>query len=111
MHSPRSSHLQALTHTLRFLQHTFGQGILLQGSDQLTLQAFSDSVWASCPYSRKSITGYLLMLGKFHISWRSKKQSTVSKSSLEVEYRAMAFAAFEVAWTVRLLAKLGVDHL
>ena len=110
MHCPRSSHLSALQHTLRYLQHTLGQGILIQGHDKLILQAFSDSDWASCPDSRKSVTGYLLLLGKSPISWCSKKQSTVSKSSSEAEYRAMASAASQVAWTVRLLQELDVSQ-
>lgn len=111
MHSPRSSHMEALNHTLRYVAHTEGQGILLKATDQLTLQVFSDSDWASCPDSRRSITGYVLQLGSSPISWKSKKQATVSKSSSEAEYRAMASAAAEVSWMVRLLEELGVSHL
>lgn len=63
MQAPRSSHLQALAHTLRYINHSVGQGIMLKGSNELTLQAFSDSDWASCPESRRSITGYVLLFG------------------------------------------------
>lgn len=111
MQSPRTSHLEALHHTLRYVAQTAGQGILLQASDKLTLQAFSDSDWASCPDSRRSITGYVLQLGSSPISWKSKKQPTVSKSSSESEYRAMASAAAEVTWMVRLLNELGLTNL
>ena len=111
MHAPRTSHWEALHHTLRYLSHTSGQGILLRATDTLSLQAFSDSDWASCSDSRRSVTGYILLLGNSPISWKSKKQGTVSKSSSEAEYRAMASAASEVAWTVRLLEELGVQKL
>ncbi|XP_048502878.1 uncharacterized mitochondrial protein AtMg00810-like [Beta vulgaris subsp. vulgaris] len=111
MHKPCVSHVQALTHTLRYLNHTTGQGILLKASPQLTLQAFSDSDWAACPTTRTSVTGYVLLLGNSPISWKSKKQSTISKSSSEAEYRAMAQAASEVTWMVRLLEELGVSSL
>ena len=57
------------------------------------------------------ITGYFLLFDQSSISWKSKKQTTVSKSSSEAEYRAMASAAFEVTWTVRLLEELGVTNL
>lgn len=58
------------------------QGILLNGSDQLHLQAFSDSDWAACLDTRISVTSYILRLGNSPISWKSKKQSIVSKSSV-----------------------------
>lgn len=111
MQAPRTSHWEALTHALNYIHNTCGQGIILKGEDQLVLQVFSDSDWASCPDTRRSITGYLLLLGNSSICWKSKKQHTVSKSSSEAEYRAMSQAASEVAWVVRLLEELGVHNL
>ena len=111
MQAPRDSHLHALHHVLRYVNGTAGQGILLQGSDHLTIQAYSDSDWASCPSTRRSVSGYVIMLGSSPISWRSKKQGTVSRSSSEAEYRAMAQTASEVTWLVRLFAELGVTSL
>lgn len=106
MHSPRDQHFEALTHVLSYVKAIAGQGILLQGSPDLVLQAFSDSDWASCKDSRRSVTGYLLLLGKSPVSWKSKKQATVSRSSSEAEYRAMASAASEAVWLVRLFARV-----
>jgi len=110
MQSPRISHLLALGHTLRYLRGTSGQGILLNANGPLLLKAFSNSDWASCPFSRCSVTGYMVLFGTFPISWKSKKQLTVSKSSAEDKYRAMSQAASEVAWLVRLLSELGVPY-
>ena len=73
MQSPRSSHLLALEHTLRYLKGTSGQGILLKADGPLILKAFSDSDWASCTFSRRSVTGYMMLLGTSPISWKSKK--------------------------------------
>lgn len=81
-----------------------GQGILLNGTNKLVFQAYSDSDWADCPNTQRSISRYLLLLGSSLISWKSKKWTTVSKSSSEAEYHAMAAAASKVAWLVRLLA-------
>ena len=111
MQKPRTSHLQALQHTLRYIQGTIGQGIILKATDQLFLKAYSDSDWAACPFSRRSVTGYLIHFGSAPISWKSKKQCTVSKSSSEAEYRAMSQAAAEITWLVRLLEELGVQTL
>lgn len=95
MHTLMLPHLQTLHHVLRYLAHTLGQGILLQATAHLTLQASSDSDWASCPNTTRSVTGYVLLLGNSPTSWKSKKQ-TISRSSSEAQYRAMAAAAAEV---------------
>ena len=89
MQHPKTTHWEALQDTLNYAHSTCGQGIVLLGTNQITLQAFSNSDWASCPNSRRSITGYILLLGKSPISKKSKKQSTISRFSSEAEYRAM----------------------
>lgn len=61
--------------------------------------------------THRSVTGYILLLGGSPISWKSKKQSTIARSSSEAEYRAMAQASAEVTWVVRLLEELGVTKL
>lgn len=111
MQSPCFPHLNALHHTLSYVARTADQGILLRGSDKLTLQALSDYDCGAYAMTRRSITGYLLLFGQSPVSWKSKKQSTVSRSSSEAEYRAMASASFEITWTIRLLTELGVTAL
>lgn len=111
MQNPTDAHYQALTHTLNYLASTIDHGILLKASDQLRLQAYSDSDWGACLDTRRSVSGYLLLFGNSPISWKSKKQSTVSKSSSEAEYRAMSSAASEVTWVINLLTDLGVKDL
>lgn len=68
MRTPRFPHLQALNHTLRYVAYTIGHGILLEASNALTVQAFSDSSWASCPDTRRSITGYIVLFGNSSVS-------------------------------------------
>lgn len=111
MHVPTVAHFQALLHTVNYVGCSSGQGILLKASDSLCLQAFSDSDWGACSDTRKSISVYLLLFGKSPISWKSKKQTTVSRSSSKAEYRALASATSEVKWMVRLLDELGVPQL
>nr|CAD1840601.1 unnamed protein product [Ananas comosus var. bracteatus] len=71
------------------------------------LVAFSDADWAGCPNTRCSVTGWCMFLGNSLVSWKSKKQDRVSKSSTESEYRAMSAACSEITWLRGLLIELG----
>ncbi|XP_022024676.2 uncharacterized mitochondrial protein AtMg00810-like [Helianthus annuus] len=105
---PRSNHLEAVNRILGYLKATPGQGILLSRTGDSTLSAYCDSDWLGCPYTRRSRTGYFLLLGGTPISWRTKKQFVVSRSSAEAEYRAMATTVSEIIWVRWLLSELRV---
>lgn len=107
---PRHNHMEAATRILRYLKSTPGQGILLPKEGGSNLVAYSDSDWLGCPDSRRSRTGYLLILGGAPISWKSKKQSVVSRSSAEAEYRAMATTVSEILWIRWLLRELELTQ-
>lgn len=106
--SPRTTHLTALHHLLRYLKGSPGQGILYSTTSSLHLRGFSDSDWATCPITRRSITGYCIFIGDCLISWKTKKQPTVSRSSAEAEYRALAATTSEVTWIQYLLQDLQI---
>ncbi|KAJ9538193.1 hypothetical protein OSB04_030926 [Centaurea solstitialis] len=107
---PRQSHMEAATRVLRYLKSTPGQGILLPKKGDIKLVTYCDSDWLGCPFSRRSRTGYLLLLGGAPISWKSKKQSVVSRSSAEAEYRAIATTVSEILWVRWLLEELDVPE-
>ncbi|XP_020418045.1 uncharacterized protein LOC109948747 [Prunus persica] len=102
MHEPRVPHMDAAVRILRYLKYTPGQGILFPTQDDLKLKAFCDSDWAGCPTTRRSTTGYFVFLGNSLISWRTKRQKTVSLSSAEAEYRAMASTCCELLVAVSI---------
>ncbi|XP_070029686.1 secreted RxLR effector protein 161-like [Nicotiana sylvestris] len=108
MQQPKTSHWEAAFRLVRYLKGSPGQGILLKNSPCTELTAFCDSDWAACPNTRRSVTGYIIKLGDSIISWKSKKQHTVSRSSTEAEYRSMAVAVSEVIWITGLLRELNV---
>lgn len=106
MSAPHSVHLQAANRILRYLKNDPGQGLFFSASAALNLTAFSDADWAACPDSRRSVTGYCVFLGDALISWCCRKQPTVSRSSSEAEYRAMADTTCELIWLTSLLHDL-----
>nr|XP_043609556.1 secreted RxLR effector protein 161-like [Erigeron canadensis] len=108
---PRKSHMDAVTRILRYLKATSGQSILLPKEGGTNLVGYSDSDWLGCPLIRRSRTGYLILLGGAPISWKTKKQSVVSRSSAEAEYRAMAQTVSEIIWLHWLLQELGITQL
>ncbi|KAJ0939958.1 putative RNA-directed DNA polymerase [Helianthus annuus] len=105
---PRKNHMNAANRVLRYLNGIVGQDILLPRAGEPVLTAYCDADWLGCPYSRRSRTGYLLLLGGTPISWKSKKQSLVSRSSAEAEYRAMASTVSEILWVRWLLKDLQI---
>ncbi|KAM6584165.1 hypothetical protein CsatB_011167 [Cannabis sativa] len=110
MQEPRTEHWEAALRVVRYLKGTPGQGILLSAECDLTLQGWCDSDWAACPVTRRSLTGWLVFLGHSPVSWKTKKQHTVSRSSAEAEYRSMAAITCELKWLKGLLLSLGVNH-
>ncbi|CAA3032025.1 copia-type [Olea europaea subsp. europaea] len=110
MHAPTLSHLKMVRRILRYLKGTINLGLDFTSHTTLDLYAFSDSDWAGCPTTRHSTTGYCTFIGHNPISWCVKKQNTVSRSSTEAEYRAMAHTAAEITWLTFLLKDLGVPQ-
>ncbi|XP_023750046.1 secreted RxLR effector protein 161-like [Lactuca sativa] len=103
---PRRVHMEAANSVLRYLKTTIGQGILLPNTSDTNLVAYCDADWLGCPLSKRSRSGYVLLLGGAPISWKLKKQFVVSRSSAEAEYRAMATAVSEITWVRWLLEEL-----
>ncbi|XP_031127558.1 uncharacterized protein LOC116029651 [Ipomoea triloba] len=101
--TPTDEHLTAAHRVLLYIKKAPGQGLFYPKNGALQLNAFSDSDWASCSETRKSVTGFCVFLGSSLISWRSKKQATVSRSSSEAEYRALAATVCELQWLNLLL--------
>ncbi|XP_026378078.1 uncharacterized protein LOC113272465 [Papaver somniferum] len=88
---------------LRYLKHTVQHGLVLQISSDISLHAYTDSDWAGSLDDRKSTSGYCIYFGNNLVSWSTRKQKTLSKSSMEAEYRGIAIATSELIWLQSLL--------
>ncbi|KAG7549162.1 Retrotransposon Copia-like N-terminal [Arabidopsis thaliana x Arabidopsis arenosa] len=108
VNAPRQPHLNAAHRILRYLKNDPGQGVFYSANSTLTLRGFADADWSNCPETSRSISGYCVFLGDSLISWKSKKQDIVSRSSAEAEYRSMANATCELIWLNSMLEDLHV---
>ncbi|KAL0354232.1 UNVERIFIED_CONTAM: Retrovirus-related Pol polyprotein from transposon RE2 [Sesamum angustifolium] len=100
---------KAALHVVKYLKGYPSKGLFLPALNSFTLMAYSDADWASCPDSRRSLTGFCIFLGTTLVSWKTKKQTTVSRSTAEAEYRSMAAAVCEIRWISFLLLDFGIS--
>ncbi|KAI5337174.1 hypothetical protein L3X38_016443 [Prunus dulcis] len=107
MHAPRTTHLQAVKRILRHLKGSPSRGILMKKNGNTIIIGYSDADWAGCTVDRKSTTGYCTFVGGNLVTWKSKKQNVIARSSAEAEYRAMASLTCELIWLRSLLNDLG----
>lgn len=115
LQSPTEDHLIAAKRILRYVKGTMNLGLFYSKNTSLAdvlqtdIQAFCDADWAGDPNDRKSTTGFVVLVNNAPISWCSKKQHAVSRSSTEAEYRSMADATSEIQWLITLLKDLGIQ--
>jgi len=83
----------------------------VSSSPTFDLLAYCDADWAACSHTRKPVSGFVIFLGNTLISWKYKKQVTVSLSSAEAEYRSLRRVTAELAWLSRLLAELTMTSI
>jgi hypothetical protein len=105
MHTPREPHLTALKRILCYLRGSLDHG-LLQPSSTSELVVYTDADWAGYPDTRRSTSGYVVFLGANLVSWSTMLQPVVSRSSAEVEYRAVANGVAKASWMRQLLHEL-----
>lgn len=110
MHHPTTVHWQALKRLLRYLKGTIDLSLNLYRDSPLNLHAFSDANWAGDRDDFVSTGAYIVYLGRNPISWSSKKQKSIARSSTEAEYRSIAQTAAEITYVSHLMHELGVSH-
>jgi hypothetical protein len=105
MHDPCEPHLTVVKRILRYLQGTLDHGLLLRCASTLNLVVYIDVDWVGCLDTHRSTSGYAVFLGDKLVSWSSKRQNVVSRSSAEAEYHFVANGVVEVCWLRQLLVE------
>ncbi|GJU55213.1 ribonuclease H-like domain-containing protein [Tanacetum coccineum] len=106
MHDPREPHFAALKRILRYVRGTMDFGLHLYFSATTLLVVYIDADWADCPSTRMSTLGYCVFLRDNLLSWSTKRQHTIFRSSAEAEYRGVANVVAETTWVHNLLREL-----
>ncbi|GKE48466.1 ribonuclease H-like domain-containing protein [Tanacetum coccineum] len=106
MHDSQEPNFSALKRILLYVRGTLDYGLQLLSSSTTHLVAYLDADWAGCPTTHRSTLGYCVFLGNNLLSWSSKRQSTLSRSSAEADYHGVANAVAETCWLQNLLREL-----
>jgi Reverse transcriptase (RNA-dependent DNA polymerase) len=109
MQNPGRLHFTAAKRVARYLKATPHFGLFYPYGTALDLHAYVDSDWAGDSDDRRSITGYIIILGLAAVSWKSRKQPSVALSTAEAEYMAAAYCVQDVLFLLMLLADFGVQ--
>ncbi|RVW74747.1 Retrovirus-related Pol polyprotein from transposon RE1 [Vitis vinifera] len=108
MHNPGEQHMNAIMRILRYLKNAPGKGILFaKNVDHQSIEVYTDADWVGAVDDRRSTSGYFTFVGGNLVTWKSKKQNVVARSSAEAEFRGMALRLCEALWLRLLLQDLG----
>ncbi|TYJ97386.1 Beta-galactosidase [Cucumis melo var. makuwa] len=106
MQTPYEKHMEVVNRILRYLKNTPGKGLMFRKTNRKTFKGYTDSNWTGSVVDRKSTSGYCTFVWGNLVTWRSKKQSVVARSSAEAEYRVMSLGICEEIWLQKVLSDL-----
>lgn len=106
MHAPCEEHMEAVLRILKYLKGSPGKGLFFSKNETRSIEGFTDADWAGSIEDRRSTSGYCTFVWGNLVTWRSKKQTVVARSSAEAEFRAMAHGTCEMLWLKLLLEEL-----
>ncbi|CAN6710697.1 unnamed protein product [Malus baccata var. baccata] len=107
MPSPSEAHMDAVTYILRYLKRAHDRGLVFSKNDHLNVEGYTNADWADFITNRRSTSGYFTFVGGNLVTWRSKKQKVVARSSAKAKFHGMSHGLCEVLWLKKLLRDLG----
>ena len=107
--NPGARHWKEFKHLVRYLKGSKDFGLCYERTGGLKLEAYVDASFANDVDSRKSTSGFVIMLGGNVVSWISRRQSMVTLSSTEAEYVALTSCMQELIWIEKILSDFGIE--
>lgn len=111
LHAPTTLHWTRAKRILAYVKHTVGVGQTFSTSQSNLISAFTDADWADSVDDTRSTSGFAIFFGPNLVSWCAKKQATISRSSTEAEYKALANATPKIIWLQSMLKELRVSQV
>jgi hypothetical protein len=108
MHAPCEKQMEIVHRIFRYLKSALGKGLMLYKNGHLEVEGYTDADWVGSITDRRSTSGYCTFVGGNVVTWHSKKQSVVARTSAKAEFRAMAHGICEMLWLKAILKELGV---
>ncbi|KAA0062000.1 Integrase, catalytic core [Cucumis melo var. makuwa] len=110
MQAPSEEHMEAVNRILRYLKTTPRKGLMFRKTGRKTIEAYTDSDWTWSTVDRKSTSSYYTFVWNNLVTWRSKKQGVMARSSVETDYGAMSLRIYPRSIPVALAINLNTDH-
>lgn len=112
LHAPTNRHIRMIRRELRYLSATKALGLwYMNNQNKFCAQAYSDSDWSRCKFTRHSRTGFVVNVNNTPVSWKSIRQSIIALSSAEAEYIALSTPSKELTWIRRFCWEMKYHHL
>ncbi|RVW92404.1 Retrovirus-related Pol polyprotein from transposon RE1 [Vitis vinifera] len=102
MHAPCEEQMESVCKILKHLKGSPGKGLYFRKNETRSIEGFIDAYWADSIDDRKSTSGYCTFVWGNFVTWRSKKQKVVARSSVEAEFRLLLV----VEWTLDVVKDL-----
>jgi hypothetical protein len=107
--NPGLNHWNALLHVIGYIKNTIDYGLTYSRDHDLSPTAFVDADYGGCKDTRRSTSGYVVMMSGGAVSWSSKRQATVALSTVEAEYVAMSRCAQQMLWMQSWLKEVDME--
>jgi hypothetical protein len=104
------NHWNALMHVIGYIKNTLNYGLTYFRDSELSPTAFVDADYGGCRDTRRSTSGYVVLMAGGAVSWSSKRQTTVALSTVEAEYVAMSRCAQQVVWMQSWLDEVEIEY-
>ena len=110
IHAFSEEHMEALYRILRYLKSAPRKGLLFSKNGISNIEGYTNSDWAGDQTTRRSTSGYFNFVEGNLVTWKSKKQKVIARSSAEAEFRGMAHGVCELLWIRNILRDLGIEY-
>jgi len=111
MHAPTIAHLTMVRHILRYVKGTINNVLHFTSNNKLHFPSFLEADWVGCLTTQDSTTNYCVFLTRNLISWCTKKQHTILRSSTKAKYHVMANIAAKLTWLTYILRDLHIPMI